>query len=644
MRKRVVIAAGLVFVPAVAPMVAQAEAAAPARSNGRVPTPPPPLTDEQQPANDAPPTAAPTGDTPPPPTAESTTPVPEPPRAPSSTDGAAPTTGSPASDTTTTTGTTPAAPDVIAPTAPGDPAATTATPTAVPTSTAVAQTAPATTTTAPPDASNVPSTTTPAPDPGTDITLVPVPTAAAGEQLAASVYDTVYANGLPLGTAMATSRFLESGNNYQARAAKASASGAYQIIDQFWNNYGGYPRAYLAPPAVQDQFAYEQFVEILKRNGNNLAAIPVAWYYPAALRNPALMDVVPMPEAGNRLTISEYQTKWLAKFFELLEQGSPPFLPTDTDPLIPSIAFPVLGPVEFSHDFGDPRGEHGERRHEGLDVIGTSGQPLRAAFDGVVTRIKTTDTSISGVVITITRGDGVRSNYFHVNDDTPGTRDNAAPQTLRIHPSLRVGDSVKAGQIVGYMGNSGNNPYVSHLHFELRTPEGVPIDPYPAVLAAQQREQCSVGIGPWSTDFFSPTEETKFHLDFARLPAQDQAALVAMAASTPIPAVHLIAIGPDGARWEIDEAGRVRAVGVGAVIQPGSGDCEVLPALDVVYGTGAAGVGRDLLPPDWWNVGVAYSGVVVDNDLEGGDGDASIDWATAVPPTPPPVVGVAAAD
>ena len=82
------------------------------------------------------------------------------------------------------------------------------------------------------------------------------------------------------------SRFLESGNNYQAQAAKASASGAYQIIDQFWNNYGGYPRAYLAPPAVQDQFAYEQFVQILKRNGNNLAAIPVSWYYPAALTRP----------------------------------------------------------------------------------------------------------------------------------------------------------------------------------------------------------------------------------------------------------------------------------------------------------------------------------------------------------------------
>ena len=60
-------------------------------------------------------------------------------------------------------------------------------------------------------------------------------------------------------------RYLESGNDYGARAAVSSASGAYQVIDSFWNNYGGYPRAYLAPPAVQDQFAYESFVAILKR-------------------------------------------------------------------------------------------------------------------------------------------------------------------------------------------------------------------------------------------------------------------------------------------------------------------------------------------------------------------------------------------
>jgi hypothetical protein len=51
---------------------------------------------------------------------------------------------------------------------------------------------------------------------------------------------------------------------------------------------------------------------------------------------------------------------------------------------------------------------------------------------------------------------------------------------------------------------AGSDP--AHLHFELRQDDRTPFAPYPAILEAQQREQCSVGIGPWSTTFRSPTE------------------------------------------------------------------------------------------------------------------------------------------
>jgi murein DD-endopeptidase MepM/ murein hydrolase activator NlpD len=438
--------------------------------------------------------------------------------------------------------------------------------------------------------------------------------------LAAVDYDQIYANGLPLGIAMATSRFLESGNDYTATNARSTASGAYQVLDSAWNNYGGYRRAHLAPADVQDQYAYESFVAILKRNGDNLAAIPVSWYYPLALTHPELMDTVPAPAAGNRLTIREYQYLWLAKFFELLGEGGPPFLPRDADPLVPSIAFPVLGPVRFWHDFGAPRGANGDRAHEGLDLLGVAGQPLRAAFDGAVTRIAVDPRGISGVDITITRGDGLRSNYFHLNDDTPGTADGAAEPGLRVHPGLRVGDTVKAGQIIGYMGDTGNAVGLPHLHFELRTPEGTPIDPYPAVLAAQQREQCSVGIGPWSTDFTSPDEQRLLDAQFASLTRREQDVIRWVAARTPRPVVHTILVGPDGARWEIDSGGTVRASGTAALIQPGSGDCDVVPDPAMIYGTGAEGVGRTALPEDWWDVGVAYTGEVAGDDLAHGDG------------------------
>lgn len=51
----------------------------------------------------------------------------------------------------------------------------------------------------------------------------------------------------------------ESGGNYQAQNRSSTASGAYQFLDSTWNGYGGYQKARLAPPAVQDQKARETY-------------------------------------------------------------------------------------------------------------------------------------------------------------------------------------------------------------------------------------------------------------------------------------------------------------------------------------------------------------------------------------------------
>jgi murein DD-endopeptidase MepM/ murein hydrolase activator NlpD len=160
---------------------------------------------------------------------------------------------------------------------------------------------------------------------------------------------------------------------------------------------------------VQDQFAFESFVAILKRYGNDVSMIPLAWYYPRAIREPAVMDVVPGLSPNNVWTPREYQAVWMQKFYELLGEGAPPFLP-DNDPAQPyirSIAFPVLGPTWFHDGFGDPR-DGGRRWHEGIDLMGVAGQPLRAAADGVVTRIRYENAGTAGVVISITDADGYR--------------------------------------------------------------------------------------------------------------------------------------------------------------------------------------------------------------------------------------------
>ena len=112
-----------------------------------------------------------------------------------------------------------------------------------------------------------------------------------------------------------TIRTRESGGNYQARAQKGTASGAYQFIDGTWDRYGGYSSAWIAPPSVQDERARMLLEPILRKWG--LGGVPVAWYDPGALGDPARMDRIPHPEYGNKLTVREYQTAWLETYREL---------------------------------------------------------------------------------------------------------------------------------------------------------------------------------------------------------------------------------------------------------------------------------------------------------------------------------------
>lgn len=111
--------------------------------------------------------------------------------------------------------------------------------------------------------------------------------------------------------AMAVIRKLESGNNYQAQNDHSSASGAYQFLDTTWGGFGGYDRAYQAPPNVQDGKAQKLVTDILASHGYNIVWVPAVWYAGSAGAVKYNWDTV-LP--GNRSSIKQYVNKWMAEF------------------------------------------------------------------------------------------------------------------------------------------------------------------------------------------------------------------------------------------------------------------------------------------------------------------------------------------
>lgn len=134
---------------------------------------------------------------------------------------------------------------------------------------------------------------------------------------------------------LATIRTLESGHDYQAinnGNGYNRATGAYQFLRSSWASYGGYPEAWQAPPATQDAKAAEWATAILQEHGGDVAAVPVAWYVghvPAP--DSARWDTVPVPSAGNTLTLREYQAKWMSVYVDPAAHAEPTASPAAPD-------------------------------------------------------------------------------------------------------------------------------------------------------------------------------------------------------------------------------------------------------------------------------------------------------------------------
>ena len=153
------------------------------------------------------------------------------------------------------------------------------------------------------------------------------------------------------------------------------------------------------------------------------------------------------------------------------------------------LTFPVGGDdIYFADDdvlgFGACR-DGCSRLHEGVDLLAPKMAPVYAAAEATVGWLGSRCCSVF-----LRHDDGWESWYIHLNNDSPGTDDGLG---WGIAEGIVPGARVSAGQLIGWVGDSGNaEDSAPHLHFELHAPGGVPVDPFPALLAAQSGEVCTV--------------------------------------------------------------------------------------------------------------------------------------------------------
>ncbi|HST14614.1 MAG TPA: M23 family metallopeptidase [Gaiellaceae bacterium] len=148
--------------------------------------------------------------------------------------------------------------------------------------------------------------------------------------------------------------------------------------------------------------------------------------------------------------------------------------------------FPAYGPTSYIDTFGAKRAD--VTYHHGDDIFGTLGQPLVACTDGIVFSVGFN--KIGGNRLWIVDKAGNQFYYAHLS---------------AFAINAVNGAHVKAGQVVGFMGNTGDaegTPY--HLHFEIHPVSFLylgydgAVDPTPYLNAWQHQQDLPFPIaGGW---------------------------------------------------------------------------------------------------------------------------------------------------
>jgi murein DD-endopeptidase MepM/ murein hydrolase activator NlpD len=151
----------------------------------------------------------------------------------------------------------------------------------------------------------------------------------------------------------------------------------------------------------------------------------------------------------------------------------PRYARNDSDVLIPVAGITAGGLRSTFHE------KRGSRVHEAIDILAPRGTPVVAAVDGSVRKLF--NSKAGG--LTIYQYDVAEEKvYYYAHLD-------------RYADGIREGLAVKKGDVIGFVGTTGNAPPgTPHLHFSISvlpdTKEwwkGTAIDPYPILTAATKR-------------------------------------------------------------------------------------------------------------------------------------------------------------
>lgn len=127
--------------------------------------------------------------------------------------------------------------------------------------------------------------------------------------------------------------------------------------------------------------------------------------------------------------------------------------------------FPVFGEVSYVDDYGAPRA--GTGWHRGNDIFAPAGTPVLAVADGTLSRVGVN--TLGGNRLWLTDDRGNEFYYAHLSAYAPASVEGAR---------------VRAGQVIGFVGNTGQAITTPpHLHFEIHPGGGDSVNPYPYLLA-----------------------------------------------------------------------------------------------------------------------------------------------------------------